>query len=71
VPVGDNSNLPRGQASFELTVDGAARISPGGIPSGMANEVYLSAASFERHNRDLQRRLFDARLGLGNPETWR
>lgn len=64
VAVGDNPNLPRDPDKFDGDVDAQREFRQRGIPSGLANEVYLDVymrrASFEPHNRNLQRRLFNA-----------
>jgi hypothetical protein len=64
VAVGDNPNLPRDPDKFDGDVDAQREFRQRGIPSGLANEVYLDVyerlASFEPNNRNLQRRLFDA-----------
>ena len=61
--VGDNPNLPRDPDKFDGDVDAQREFRQRGIPSGLANEVYLDVymrrASFEPHNQNLQRRLFD------------
>jgi len=62
--VGDNPNLPRDPDKFDGTVDSQRENRERGIPSGLANEVFLDVyerpASFEPFERDLTRRLFDA-----------
>ena len=62
--VGDNPNLPRDPDKFDGTVDSQREFRQRGIPSGLANEVYLDVyarpASFEPGVKNLQRRLFDA-----------
>jgi hypothetical protein len=62
--VGDNPNLPRDPDKFDGDVDAQREFRERGIPSGLANEVfldvYLRLASFEPHNQNLQRRLFEA-----------
>ena len=62
--VGDNPNLPRDPDKFDGTVDAQREFRQRGIPSGLANEVYLDVyarpASFEPSVKNLQRRLFDA-----------
>jgi hypothetical protein len=64
VAVGDNPNLPRDPDKFDGDVDSQREFRQRGIPSGLANEVYLDVyvrlASFEPHDHNLQRRLFDA-----------
>jgi hypothetical protein len=62
--VGDNPNLPRDPDKFDGDVDAQREFRERGIPSGLANEVfldvYLRRASFEPDNQNLQRRLFEA-----------
>jgi hypothetical protein len=62
--VGDDPNLPRDPDKFDGTVDAQREFRQRGIPSGLANEifldVYLRLASFEPRVKDLQQRLFDA-----------
>ena len=62
--VGDNPALPRDPDKFDGTVDAQREFRQRGIPSGLANEVYLDVyerpASFEPNVNNLQRRLFDA-----------
>jgi hypothetical protein len=62
--VGDNPNLPRDPDKFDADVDAQREFRQRGIPSGLANEVYLDVyvrrASFEPHIRKLERRLYDA-----------
>jgi hypothetical protein len=62
--VGDNPALPRDPDKFDGTVDGQREFRERGVPSGLANEIYLDVylrpASFEPGVRNLQRRLFDA-----------
>lgn len=62
--VGDNPNLPRDPDKFDGDVDAQREFRQRGIPSGLANEVYLDVyarpASFEPGVKNLQRRLFDA-----------
>jgi hypothetical protein len=62
--VGDDPNLPRDPDKFDGTVDSQREFRERGIPSGLANEVFLDVyerrASFEPHERNLQQRLFDA-----------
>jgi hypothetical protein len=64
VAVGDNPNLPRDPDKFDGDVDAQREFRQRGIPSGLANEVFLDVyerlVSFEHGNRNLQRRLFDA-----------
>ena len=62
--VGDNPNLPRDPDKFDGTVDSQREFRERGIPSGLANEIFLDVyerrASFEPKQRNLQERLFDA-----------
>jgi hypothetical protein len=62
--VGDNPNLPRDPDKFDGDVDAQREFRERGVPSGLANEIYLDVyerpASFEPNVRNLQRRLFDA-----------
>ncbi|MGC2204274.1 MAG: hypothetical protein WA633_29545 [Stellaceae bacterium] len=62
--VGDNPNLPRDPDKFDADDDAQREFRQRGIPSGLANEIYLDVyerlASFEPNVRNLQRRLFDA-----------
>jgi hypothetical protein len=62
--VGDDPNLPRDPDKFDGTVDSQREFRQRGIPSGLANEVFLDVyerlASFEPHQHNLQQRLFDA-----------
>src|ERR1700736_6657832 len=62
--VGDNPNLPRDPDKFDSEVDAQREFRERGVPSGLANEIYLDVylrpASFEPQVRNLQRRLFDA-----------
>ena len=62
--VGDNPNLPRDPDKFDGTVDAQREFRERGVPSGLANEIYLDVyerwASFEPQVRNLQQRLFDA-----------
>ena len=62
--VGDNPNLPRDPDKFDGDVDAQREFRQRGVPSGLANEIYLDVyerpASFEPNVRNLQRRLFDA-----------
>src|SRR6202008_2247169 len=61
---GDSPSPPRDPDKFDGTVDSQREFRQRGIPSGLANEVYLDVyerpASFEPSVTDLQRRLFDA-----------
>jgi hypothetical protein len=62
--VGDNPALPRDPDKFDGDIDAQREFRQRGIPSGLANEVYLDVyerpASFEPGVTNLQRRLFDA-----------
>jgi hypothetical protein len=62
--VGDNPDLPRDPDKFDGDIDSQREFRQRGIPSGLANEVFLDVferrASFEPHEKNLQRRLFDA-----------
>ncbi len=62
--VGDDPNLPRDPDKFDGTVDAQREFRQRGIPSGLANEIFLDVyvrrASFEPRVRNLQQRLFDA-----------
>jgi hypothetical protein len=64
--VGDNPNLPRDPDKFDADpgFDAQREFRERGVPSGLANEIYLDVyermASFEPNVRDLQQRLFDA-----------
>jgi hypothetical protein len=62
--VGDNPNLPRDPDKFDADDDAQREFRQRGIPSGLANEIYLDVyvrpASFEPNIRNLQKRLFDA-----------
>ena len=64
--VGDNPNLPRDPDKFDADTgfDGQREFRERGVPSGLANEIYLDVyerfASFEPQVRNLQQRLFDA-----------
>ena len=63
--VGDNPNLPRDPDKFDSDTNDAQReFRQRGIPSGLANEVFLDVyerpASFEPSNTNLERRLNDA-----------
>src|SRR6266478_4758789 len=61
--VGDNPNLPRDPDKFDGDVDAQREFRQRGVPSGLANEIYLDVyerlASFEPYIRNLQQRLFD------------
>ena len=62
--VGDNPALPRDPDKFDGDVDAQRESRQRGIPSGLANEIFLDVyerpASFEPGVKNLQRRLFDA-----------
>jgi hypothetical protein len=64
--VGDNPNLPRDPDKFDAPsgFDNQREFRERGVPSGLANEIYLDVyerpASFEPQVRNLQQRLFDA-----------
>ena len=64
--VGDNPNLPRDPDKFDSDngFEAQREFRERGVPSGLANEIYLDVyerpASFEPEVRNLQRRLFDA-----------
>jgi hypothetical protein len=64
--VGDNPNLPRDPDKFDADqgFDNQREFRERGVPSGLANEIYLDVyerpASFEPNVRNLQQRLFDA-----------
>src|SRR6201993_2146353 len=62
--VGDNPNLPRDPDKFDGDVDVQREFRERGIPSGLANEIYLDIyerlASFEPQVKNLEQRLFDA-----------
>jgi len=62
--VGDDPNLPRDPDKFDGTVDAQREFRQRGIPSRLANEifldVYLRRASFEPRVKNLKERLFDA-----------
>ncbi len=62
--VGDNPNLPRDPDKFDGTVDAQREFRQRGIPSGLANEIFLDVyvrrASFEPGVKNLTTRLFDA-----------
>jgi hypothetical protein len=64
VTVGDNPNLPRDPDKFDGTIDAQREFRQRGIPSGLANEVFIDVyerlASFEPAEPNLQNRLFDA-----------
>jgi hypothetical protein len=62
--VGDDPNLPRDPDKFDGTVDAQREFRQRGVPSGLANEIFLDVflrrASFEPGVKNLQQRLFDA-----------
>jgi hypothetical protein len=64
--VGDNPNLPRDPDKFDSDTGFEAQreFRERGVPSGLANEIYLDVyerwASFEPQVRNLEQRLFDA-----------
>jgi hypothetical protein len=64
--VGDNPNLPRDPDKFDADAgfDNQREFRERGVPSGLANEIFLDVyerrASFEPQERNLERRLFDA-----------
>jgi hypothetical protein len=62
--VGDNPNLPRDPDKFDGRADAQREFRQRGVPSGLANEIYLDVyerrASFEPQVRNLEKRLFDA-----------
>src|SRR5437868_6104687 len=62
--VGDNPTLPRDPDKFDADVDAQRESRQRGIPSGLANEIFLDVyerpVSFEPGVKNLQRRLFDA-----------
>jgi hypothetical protein len=62
--VGDDPNLPRDPDKFDGTVDAQREFRQRGVPSGLANEIFLDVyvrrASFEPQVKSLQQRLFDA-----------
>jgi hypothetical protein len=64
VAVGDNPNLPRDPDKFDGDADDQREFRERGIPSGLANEVFLDVyerpASFMPHEKNLERRLFNA-----------
>ena len=64
VGFGDNPNLPRDPDKFDADIDAQREFRQRGIPSGLANEVFLDAyerlASFEPTTKNLQQRLYDA-----------
>ena len=64
--VGDNPNLPRDPDKFDADngFDSQREFRERGVPSGLANEIFLDVyerpASFMPEDRNLQRRLFEA-----------
>jgi hypothetical protein len=62
--VGDNPNLPRDPDKFDGTVNDQREFRERGVPSGLANEIFLDVyerpASFMPNDHNLQRRLFEA-----------
>jgi hypothetical protein len=60
----DNSSLPRDPDKFDRDVDAQREFRFRNIPSGLANEIYVDVymrrASFQRHVKNLQERLFRA-----------
>jgi hypothetical protein len=62
--LGDDPYLPRDPDKFDADVDAQREFRQRGIPSGLANEVYLDVyerpASFEPTVRNLEQRLYDA-----------
>jgi hypothetical protein len=64
--VGDDPNLPRDPDKFDADngFDARREFRERGVPSGLANEIYLDVyerlASFEPEVRNLQKRLFDS-----------
>jgi hypothetical protein len=64
--VGDNPNLPRDPDKFDADqgFDDQREFRERGVPSGLANEIFLDVyerpASFEPEERNLERRLFAA-----------
>jgi hypothetical protein len=61
---GDNPNLPRDPDKFDGDIDAQREFRQRGIPSGLANEIFLDVyerpASFEPQVTNLTRRLNDA-----------
>jgi len=61
---GDNPNLPRDPDKFDGDIDAQREFRQRGIPSGLANEIFLDVyerlASFEPRVTSLERRLNDA-----------
>jgi hypothetical protein len=66
VTVGDNPNLPRDPDKFDADpgFDNQREFRERGVPSGLANEIFLDVyerrASFLPHEKNLERRLFEA-----------
>jgi hypothetical protein len=66
IAVGDNPNLPRDPDKFDADAgfDNQREFRERGVPSGLANEIFLDVyerpASFESEQKNLERRLFDA-----------
>jgi len=62
--VGDNPDLPRDPDKFDADVDAQREFRQRGVPSGLANEIYLDVyvrrASFEPQVANLEQRLYDA-----------
>ena len=62
--MGDNPNLPRDPDKFDGDVDAQREFRERGVPSGLANEMFLDVyarpVSFEPGVKNLQRRVFDA-----------
>src|SRR5262249_32868612 len=62
--VGDNPDLPRDPDKFDADVDAQREFRQRGVPSGLANEIYLDVyerpASFEPQVTNLEQRLYDA-----------
>jgi hypothetical protein len=62
--VGDNPNLPRDPDKFDGTVNAQREFRERGVPSGLANEIFLDVyerpASFRPGEKNLERRLFEA-----------
>jgi hypothetical protein len=61
---GDNPNLPRDPDKFDGTVNAQREFRERGVPSGLANEIFLDVyerpASFLPGEKNLERRLFEA-----------
>ena len=61
---GDSPNLPRDPDKFDGSVDAQRETRQRGVPSGLANEIYLDVyerlASFEPNVKNLKRRFDDA-----------